>query len=215
MFLVARVLVVRVFLFCKNSSENAGGKSDFSVKNEAGYDNSFYCFKSAAEKNHTEAMLELAKCYIAGKGVKESVSTATKYFILAAEQGSGEACYEVFNMLWCQAEAADDDKKLYEEAAEWLKKSSDYGYELGQLGYGRDCYCGSEFVKQDVDKGLELFRLAVEQNDALAIIVARSLIYEETSLAYAKEKLNAAAETDPSAKIILQALIQTTKENKS
>ncbi len=36
-FLFARVLVVRVFLFCKNSSENAGGKSDFSVKNEAGY----------------------------------------------------------------------------------------------------------------------------------------------------------------------------------
>lgn len=61
----------------------------------------------------------------------------------------------------------------YEEAAKWLKKSSDRGFSTAQLYYGIALLTGKG-VEQNIAKGKSLIQKAAAQNDNLAIDLINS-----------------------------------------
>lgn len=67
----------------------------------------------------------------------------------------------------------------YEEAAKWLKKSSDRGFSTAQLYYGIALMTGKG-VKQNIAEGKALIYRAAAQNDHLAINLIKSNFNIET-----------------------------------
>ncbi len=63
--------------------------------------------------------------------------------------------------------------RSYEEAAKWLKKSSDRGFSTAQLYYGIALLTGKG-VKQNISEGKSLIHKAAAQNDHLAITLINS-----------------------------------------
>lgn len=70
-------------------------------------------------------------------------------------------------------ELGSEVPQSYEEAAKWLKKSSDRGFSTAQLYYGIALLTGKG-VKQNISEGKSLIHKAAAQNDHLAITLINS-----------------------------------------
>lgn len=88
----------------------------------------FTAFSRAAQLGMASAKINLAICYLEGKGVKRDVSKAIEWLEDAATGGNGKAEYYLGYIFSNQSFGQMDINK----AIEWLKKSVSHGYEQAE-----------------------------------------------------------------------------------
>ena len=96
----------------------------------------FNCYKKAADSGHTDALFEVAECYIFGYGVKKDRTKAFEYCKKTAELGHKYGQFELASFynygIQCKC-TIDKDKAL-----EWYKKAAHNGlleayYNIGMI----------------------------------------------------------------------------------
>ncbi len=104
-----------------------------------------------------------------GEGVEQDYAEAAKWYRKAAEQGVGEA---QFNLGGCyyKGQGVEQD---YKEAVKWFSKAADQGVAEAQHSLGI-CYENGHGVAQDMAEAEKWFRKAEEQGAgfSLPIIVS-------------------------------------------
>jgi uncharacterized protein len=108
-----------------------------------------------ADAGDAESQFRVGSAYDTGVGAPRSGENAMKYYMLAAVQGYANAQNSVGSVL--QAE------KRYTEALPWYERAAAQGHGEANtnLGYFYDLGLG---VKQDRQKGVELYKIGAEKN---------------------------------------------------
>jgi len=119
--------------------------------------------KSAAERGHDEAQLNLGLCYFEGCGVKKDEVEAVKWIKLAAMQKNVEAQIVLGNFYYNGMGVAEDKV----EAAKWYKMAAEEGDAKAQIELG-DCYSEGKGVTKNEAEAVKWYRKAAEQNNAEA-----------------------------------------------
>ena len=88
--------------------------------------------RSKAEKGDVEAQVELGRIYQDGNGVAKDDAEATKWYLMAANQGRDFAQFELGYMYEKGAGVSKDAS----EAAKWYRKAADQGYVYAQFTLG-------------------------------------------------------------------------------
>ena len=114
---------------------------------------SFEWCKKAADLDNTKAMVELARYYLFGIGVKVDKAEGMKLLHKAAEKDETGA------MLLLAEVSFDAGKE--KEAFEWYKKAADLGEPNAIFGVGR-CYFTGRGVKKDEQAGMKLLLKSAE-----------------------------------------------------
>ncbi|CAC5414557.1 unnamed protein product [Mytilus coruscus] len=113
----------------------------------------------ASHLGYTKAQFNIGLCYETGKGVKQNLRKAEKYYKLAAEDGHQQALYNLA-LLYLKGEGCIE--KNVNLAIELLQKAAEYG--LGQAQTYLGVYYTEEET-QDLEKAVSLFQAAADQND--------------------------------------------------
>jgi len=85
----------------------------------------FNCYKKAADSGHTDALFEVAECYIFGYGVKKNKTKAFEYCKKSAELGHKYGQFELASFYNYGIECKCTVNKC--KALEWYKKSAEKG----------------------------------------------------------------------------------------
>ena len=145
-------------------------------------------FRSAAERGHVDAQVELGRRWLAGRGVPKNPAEAARWFRRAAEpkvppvpRRDGEATgtpgsvvaiqldhvahghpvaqFELGRLLATGAEGVDQD---YREAAVWFRRAADQGHAVAQFELGR-LYANGTGVDRDDDEAARWFQSSADQ----------------------------------------------------
>ena len=80
-------------------------------------------FESLASDGDEQAMIELGKMYVQGRGVSSDDKVAAKWFSKAADNGNPAAQFELASLYALQSSGIKD----YERAAHWYQKAANPG----------------------------------------------------------------------------------------
>lgn len=136
-------------------------------------DQAFQCYREAAAKNDTEAMIQLYFCYWSGKAVVTDRPEAMKWLTQAAEAGNPYGqCLLGFRYRQNEWVGEGPNQQLKRadipEALRWFRRSAEQGWAGGQYYLGQ-LYLAGEGVMQDEERGLDLTRAAADQNHGQAL----------------------------------------------
>lgn len=119
-------------------------------------------FKKAAQKGNVGAMNNLGiVCDNQG-----NLAEAFSWYLMAAKDMYIPAMYQVGNRYLKEIGV----KHNVEEGLRWLRKASDYNYQLAKFFLGYVLLWGYYDVKQDTVEGLRLLRQLAEEGDATAMM---------------------------------------------
>lgn len=127
--------------------------------NDGDVESAVKCFKLAAEKGCSDAMLQLAEMYDIGDDVEADFEESIKWYKLAAESGDLEAQRYL---------AEDICYDFAEESLEWCMKVAEYGNSDAQL-YLAEMYRYGNGVEKDLEESLKWYKLAAEGGNRDAI----------------------------------------------
>lgn len=99
-----------------------------SYMEEKKYDEAVAHLKSAAEKNHTEAMNCLGYCYSRALGVTQDLNGAAQWYKYSAEKKSATA---MFNLALCYAQGKGVEMNC-ETARRYFKEAADLNHKAAQ-----------------------------------------------------------------------------------
>lgn len=156
-------------------------------------------WKIAAEKGHSDAMNDLAGCYIQGTGVEKNAAEGLKWLKKAVERKNLRAC----SNLGLHYMEGDIVKRDPVEAARLWKIAADGGHPraLYNLGW---CYAKGIGVKQNYEQAFKLWLQAAEKGDFEAPFICAGIYENNKDFASAfKWYLKAAERGHPEAKIIV------------
>lgn len=127
-------------------------------------------WKLAAEMGIHQAFVKLGICAEQGRGMRKSPSEALKYY----KKAMNHKCIEAFSragLLYehgCMSKRNVSSEKHKAEAAKYYEAGVEVGCvrSMGLLG---QCYLTAFGKKQDIQKGLSLFRKAESKGDTLSI----------------------------------------------
>lgn len=127
---------------------------------------SFNCFKKAADLGNSKAQLQVALAYHNGQmGVTKDLTEANKYYKLAGDQGNAKAlCNLAFNM-----QNGNGIAKDVKQANELFLKSSEKGYSTAQYNYGCNLMNGVG-VDQNQKEANKYFKLAADNGHSQAMM---------------------------------------------
>ena len=117
--------------------------------------------RSKAEKGDVEAQVELGRIYQDGNGVAKDDAEATKWYLMAANQGRDFAQFELGYMYEKGAGVSKDAS----EAAKWYRKAADQGYVYAQFTLG-NLYLDGIGVPKDAAEAVKWYRKAADQDYA-------------------------------------------------
>lgn len=80
-------------------------------------------YRKAAEQNHLDAQLAMARLCLLGKGVQQDAAEAAEWYRRAAEQGHVESQFNLAEMYHLGRGIEQDD----EQAAHWYKQAAESG----------------------------------------------------------------------------------------
>lgn len=126
-------------------------------------------YKMAAEAGNKSAMLDLAACYMDGRGVERNVEEAFKWYNKGFDENNPSSCF----CLGCvhRYDYTENNQEIQTKDLERLKSAfryfnigaelcdSDCLYEIG------DMYFGGIGVEQDFDKAFKCFQASYEYRD--------------------------------------------------
>ncbi len=102
--------------------------------------------------------MNLALCYESGKGVKQDLTLAVKYYQAAAEQGDTLALFSV-GLCYQKGQGVKQDMG---KALDYFKQAVDKGNAMCQFHLGM-CYKRGQGVKPDKGLAMYYFKLAADQ----------------------------------------------------
>jgi TPR repeat protein len=130
-------------------------------------------FKLAAATNHAEAQCELGTAYKLGLGVQQDVKEAMRLYTLSADQGCGDACYNLAVML---REALPRFPGSNMETAQvagmvpyYFKRAAEAGVLNANHNVGM-CYQEGYGCDMDMSMAVKWFRRGAERGDTKAML---------------------------------------------
>ena len=115
-------------------------------------------YQMAAEQGCAEGQVKLGRCYLSGKGAKQSYQLAFEWFSKSAEQGDREAQYEL-GLCYQNGHGVRVVKKW---AAELFAEAAEQGHAGAQYQLGM-CYYYGNGVRESYRKAAEWLKKAAEQ----------------------------------------------------
>lgn len=135
-------------------------------------------YRKAAEQGVAIAQVDLAKCYVEGKGVTNNYEEAVKWYRRAAEQGYDEAQFEL--AAFC-AEGKGVEKNL-KEAVKWYRKAAEQGLAKAQFELGR-CYAQGNGVPRNYEEAVKWYSKAADQGISDAQFALSKCYYKGVGVA--------------------------------
>ncbi len=126
----------------------------------------------AAEHGDLDAQLALGKLYIV-EGDHQHYGNASKWYHLAADQGSAQALFNI-GVIHDKGYGVESD---WEEAAKWYRKSAELGFPDALFNLGV-MYEYGQAVPQDYAKAREYYLMAAEKGDPSAQF-SMGLLYDK------------------------------------
>ena len=117
-----------------------------------------------AEKGDAKAQYNLGSAYLNGWGCNPRPEDGFRWWKRSAEEGFSEGQYGLA-CLYLQGKGTIIDNKA---AVDWLKKAADQNNAKAQRDLGAFYLDGGPGVSMNIQEGLRLTRLAVEQGDPIA-----------------------------------------------
>ncbi|WP_288298793.1 tetratricopeptide repeat protein [uncultured Megasphaera sp.] len=128
---------------------------------EKKYANAVKWYEAAVAADNLEAMLELARLYLEGDGVRKDHKKAKALYVKAAETGDTAAMAELADHYY----RGDFAKIDYAKALAWYEKAFDDGW-VEAANYIGDIYNeGGYGVEQDAEKAKEYYEKGVAQGN--------------------------------------------------
>lgn len=121
-------------------------------------------FQRAASSGFAPAEFKLGLLYQKGLGVERDPAAAKRWYTAAAQAGNARAAHNLGVMV---ANAADNGRSDYGEAAKWFRRAAEMGVRDSQFNLGVLCARGLG-VAQDLGQAWTWFSLAAAQGDAEA-----------------------------------------------
>jgi TPR repeat protein len=136
---------------------------------------SFGCFRKAADKDDANGCYNLGTCYLRGYGTGRDDSLAFEYFRRAAEMGHPEA----INNMGGLCRDGIGVKKDVAEATNWFKLSADLGNMYGELNYALALLRG-EGVEKNEELGAKKLKALADRNSPEAMNAYAMCLYNGT-----------------------------------
>lgn len=183
----------------KNAQSLLGILYFYGVKVQQDYKKSFYYFEKAATRHEPLAIMNLARCYENGYGIKKNEEIAINLYAKTLDVliclGSNDfpgLFDEVLSEILKYKDLEDienyitypvvlyylskefsglkRDLKNPEKYTRFLKKSAEMGYDKAQCTLGIMYMCGIDsHIEKNIDKAIELFEKGAKQGDILSI----------------------------------------------
>lgn len=115
--------------------------------------------RAAAEAGNASAQNDYGYLFRAGLGVDQDWQEAERWYRRAAEQGDGDACHNLVNLL-----LERDGEAAIPEALDWLKVNAAQGHALSQLQLAHFLRRGTG-TAPDLNEALRLFRASADQGN--------------------------------------------------
>lgn len=144
-------------------------------------------FKKAAAAGDVNAQMYVAAAYLYGLGVKKNTDVATRYYIDAAKNGNATAQFAVAENFIESRHSGNNKLGLI-----WLNKSASNGNARALTKLG-SIYVAGKLVTKDMEKATELFKKAVEQNYAPAMVALGDIDLQQNEPDKAVDWYNKAA----------------------
>jgi hypothetical protein len=139
--------------------------------NNGGYIKALNAFYVLAKEDNPKAQYNVGLIYANGKGVKQDLSEAQKWYEKSAKQGNSAAQY---NLGQLYQSAAESDPHAYEKARYWYEKAVEGGQQEAYNNLGA-LYADGLGVEKNPQKALELFEKAASSGNSAAQVNAAVL----------------------------------------
>ena len=114
--------------------------------------------RSAAEKGHARAQMQLGRAYLLGEGVEKDYEKAMDWTRRASDQGSPQA-QNILGYMYANGVGVEEDPR---EAIRWYRKAADQGYDVSQYNLALS-YENGQGVEQDYAKAIQWYQEAAAQ----------------------------------------------------
>jgi TPR repeat protein len=123
--------------------------------------NSPGALRKSPELSEADSQNELARAYLAGRGVPQDYAKAMRWYRKAADQGNADAQFSL-GAMYAQGLGVPQD---YKEAVKWYRKAADQGNADAQCYLGW-IFCEGKGVPQDYAEAMRWYRKAADQGNA-------------------------------------------------
>ena len=133
----------------------------YAYYHEKDYEEAFFWFKKAADKNHANACEWCGHCYENGYGTEKDYTKAVSYYNKAIDLGNIDAMFDLGTCYYY----GHGVNKDYRIAFSWFKKAADKNHAdaCNWMGY---CYYNGYGVKKDYNQAFSWFKKAADKNHA-------------------------------------------------
>ena len=143
-------------------------KIGIEAKNNEDYKTAFDLFKKAANKGHSNSMLQVGTLYIKGLGVTRDFNKSLNWYRKAAELGNTDAMLYIGDMYYHGIGVSKDNQKYMQ----WCRKAAELGdteamCKIGFMYAYPDPY--DDDVEKDCNKAMQWYRKAAELGDTEAM----------------------------------------------
>lgn len=132
-------------------------------------------YQKAKQQSDLQTQIDLACCYLYGKGVKKDVNEAAKWYRKPAELGNASAqfglgkCY-MDDDYYNEEEYDDEDFSSEEEGVKWYRLAAEQGYIEAQVELGQYYSQRGNIYDWAYGEAARWYRIAAEQGDCTAQI---------------------------------------------
>ncbi|KAL7716387.1 tetratricopeptide repeat protein [Entamoeba marina] len=161
----------------------AAFQGNFVSMNNLGHLNNqlaFQLFSIAASKGNEKAQINLALCYLWGKGIRRNEDQAVTCYKNAAEKGNAEAQMKLAKFLIGQYKQRQDPE-IINEALRMLEMASKQGNAQAMFNYGLCFYKGIGVPRNEL-KAFDLFKASAFKKDPDALYVLGQIYFDGKSV---------------------------------